>query len=664
MSLDFSTLEVLLQEVLEASRENDFERYQSRVHTIRILGYQQQIQRHMESKAYNGAISTAYELIAEEPYWLAGYQWAGDSLCELCRYKDAVEIYQEGIYTTQVPDKTITEHYEAAVAKLEIKIDPIERLPAEVICRIFDFVPQKRILCSMLSSAWRRTLFRSLSWKSIKWNQKNPKAEGTHEDLSEGYWWEDLANVIRDKTTKLSVQVHAACPLTYLLETVFGVECYYKKTQEYTKVGNHHLGKLRLYDITTHALLPPGRPTLGFILTSLVLTIRVKPSPGFFKALISLLPKLVILEVESKYKASQHLVSDKDFEADPAIVSDIEELTWPTCEDFVQEPAMVLRCPKLKKFQAYFHEETKSIDTSTLCATLIRNCPDLLDLIIQHKTKRYTSLLEDTTFGFRVLLSKTAPFKPGLRTFYLDPPATISSQTAAEIISSNLVTLREIHVQEHRAALQVQKMLVDSEILWPLMDEVSWIALCIDCEQDSSRIACDILRRCQLADTVRLGPVFTMDVGTVLSTLSCAKNLQIFLDGNEESILAYKHYLGVLQSQGKASPVKNIYLGAVNLPSGRRFEDIATSIASLPALNFIQLVVHFYRDQTVSAHAMRAFLATAELSGLSKSLTGFSMYVHARPASSKDAQQVAAWDSIQNDMRQKFPKLTKLSITR
>lgn len=94
-----------------------------------------------------------------------GYLMAGNAHFELGHYARAIEIYQLGLKETSDPDLEYA--LQRAIARRDIKLDPVDKLNSSILRRVLDTVPEQRLVCARLSHRWRDLLLRLSVWNNL-----------------------------------------------------------------------------------------------------------------------------------------------------------------------------------------------------------------------------------------------------------------------------------------------------------------------------------------------------------------------------------------------------------------------------------------------------------------------------------------------------------------
>lgn len=155
----------VLQGAVQAFKQSNFDQVETCLRDALLVVLHQRIDTLYQSRSLDEAMDAAVTVINLYPRLPTGYQWAGDICCDKCDYKTAIDYYTRGIAKTE--SETLKQCLQIATTRCHIKLDPLACLPSELIARIFDFCPEKRVVCLRLSRAWQQKLPHVPMWSSL-----------------------------------------------------------------------------------------------------------------------------------------------------------------------------------------------------------------------------------------------------------------------------------------------------------------------------------------------------------------------------------------------------------------------------------------------------------------------------------------------------------------
>ncbi|ORY93904.1 hypothetical protein BCR43DRAFT_349374 [Syncephalastrum racemosum] len=203
-------MDELLQGAIAANKERDLVRLERclRESLELVLGWR--TNEYLKSGKLDVALDHANALIEMYPNSPVGYISAGDVYCEKCDYKRAVDIYAEGLAkSNQRSTAEIAQRVESTKLLRDKKCDPLIYLPGELIAKIFDYVPEKRVLCTRLSRTWRQRLPLLPMWSTLRVDIQLRRP---------GYWHNGLVRVLKPSLREIHIETDSElCPILSLM---------------------------------------------------------------------------------------------------------------------------------------------------------------------------------------------------------------------------------------------------------------------------------------------------------------------------------------------------------------------------------------------------------------------------------------------------------------
>lgn len=204
-------MDELLQGALAANKERDLVRLEKclRESLELVLGWR--TNEYLKAGKLDVALDHANALIEMYPNSPVGYISAGDVYSERCDYKRAIDIYAEGLAkSNERCTAEIVQRLESTKLLRDRKCDPLEYLPGELIAKIFDYVPEKRALCTRLSRSWRHRLPLLPMWSALH--------VGIIEQRTPGDWQNGLAQVLKPSLREIHIETDSSlCPILSLM---------------------------------------------------------------------------------------------------------------------------------------------------------------------------------------------------------------------------------------------------------------------------------------------------------------------------------------------------------------------------------------------------------------------------------------------------------------
>ncbi|ORY96146.1 hypothetical protein BCR43DRAFT_266709 [Syncephalastrum racemosum] len=218
------SLESLLQEPYNAYQQADYDILETALEDALHAVLDWNAVRHANKGHFEKAMASALKLILMYPNSASGYLHAGGIQAELCDYRQAARYYARGVAAgVQHPD--LKARLEAAQRRRDGLIDPVDALPGEVISKIFEYAPEKRVLCTRLSKRWRAVLLNLPMWHTLDIRLINV--------ASHGYWQQGLDHYLKPHLQRLFLRTNSKiCLATSALN---GAQCRNIQT-----IGTYH----------------------------------------------------------------------------------------------------------------------------------------------------------------------------------------------------------------------------------------------------------------------------------------------------------------------------------------------------------------------------------------------------------------------------------------
>lgn len=199
-----------LEEALKAGKAEDYDRVEGCLRDVLLSIVAMRIEQHRSAHRLDEAMSQAIALTHILPQSPTGYILQGDLWREQSCYARAVEAYERGL--AMAPnDDTLSDAVQKAKRHRDRKVDPVGVLPNEVLARLFDFLPEKRVVCTRVSRTWRSRLLSITSlWRDLDVRLLDLPANG--------YWQRGLMQVLSPSLQSLRLCTNSTiCPTLFML---------------------------------------------------------------------------------------------------------------------------------------------------------------------------------------------------------------------------------------------------------------------------------------------------------------------------------------------------------------------------------------------------------------------------------------------------------------
>ncbi|ORY90434.1 hypothetical protein BCR43DRAFT_499297 [Syncephalastrum racemosum] len=356
-----------LEEALEAGKASDYDRVEHCLRDVLQSIVVMRVEQHRSTRELDKAMTQAIALTHIFPQSPTGHVLQGDLWRERSCYARAVAAYERGLVIA--PDNAaLTQSIQEAKQHRDRKVDPVAALPNEVLARLFEFLPEKRVLCTRVSRVWRSRLLSITSlWRDLDVRLLDLPADG--------YWQRGLMQVLSPTLKTLRLCTNGTiCPTLFMLR----------------EAGCARVEHIEIVDMSRYKpdVTSDGRRTflhlqfvndlkgLGHSLTTLHITTPTR-SRGLLQVLLTLCPKLERLVLDLLDNQGPSLVPLDTRHLPRPQVTDLKYLEWSNMwnSNGVEEGEFLKKyCPSLEVVWIANYGSSAPIDGFM---ERVRRCPNL-----------------------------------------------------------------------------------------------------------------------------------------------------------------------------------------------------------------------------------------------------------------------------------------------